>query len=51
MRIAARKDRNQDEIVKALRGAGAYVKPINHEGLFFVVCSIDEALYIIANQQ
>jgi hypothetical protein len=94
MRIAARKDRNQDEIVKALRGAGAYVKPINHEGLFdllvwhrgetfflevkdgdkppsarklteaeqkfhdewpgdnlFVVCSIDEALYIVTNQQ
>ena len=34
MRRAARRDDNENEIVLFLRECGAYVKPVNHAGLF-----------------
>ena len=34
MRRAARRDDNEQDIIKAMREAGAYVKVINDEGLF-----------------
>lgn len=34
MRRAARRDDNENEIVLFLRSCGAYVKPVNHAGLF-----------------
>jgi hypothetical protein len=38
MRRAARRDSNESDIVKAMREAGAYVKIINDEGLFDLLC-------------
>lgn len=38
MRRAARRDSNESDIVKAMREAGAYVKVINDEGLFDLLC-------------
>ena len=38
MRRAARRDDNEKEIVAALREAGAYVKVINDEGTFDLLC-------------
>ena len=34
MRRAGRRDANEQDIIKAMREAGAYVKQINDEGLF-----------------
>jgi hypothetical protein len=34
MRRAARRDDNEQDIIKAMRAEGAYVKVINDEGLF-----------------
>jgi hypothetical protein len=34
MRRAARRDDNEQDVIKAMREAGAYVKVINDEGLF-----------------
>jgi hypothetical protein len=34
MRRAARRDDNEQDIIRAMREAGAYVKQINDEGLF-----------------
>jgi hypothetical protein len=34
MRRAARRDDNEQDIIRAMREAGAYVKVINDEGLF-----------------
>ena len=38
MRRAARRDANEGEIIKAMREAGAYVKVINDEGAFDLLC-------------
>lgn len=38
MRRAARRDANEPEVIAALRGAGAYVKQINDEGSFDLLC-------------
>jgi hypothetical protein len=38
MRRAARRDSNEDEIVDALRAKGVYVKKINDEGTFDLLC-------------
>jgi hypothetical protein len=38
MRRAARRDDNEKEIVAAMREAGAYVKVINDEGTFDLLC-------------
>jgi hypothetical protein len=39
MRRAARRDANEQDIIKAMREAGAYVKVINDEGLFDLLAS------------
>jgi hypothetical protein len=39
MRRAARRDDNEQDIIKAMREAGAYVKQINDEGLFDLLVS------------
>jgi len=39
MRRAARRDANEQDIIKAMRGAGAYVKVVNDEGLFDLLVS------------
>ena len=39
MRRAARRDANEQDIIKAMREAGAYVKVINDEGLFDLLVS------------
>jgi hypothetical protein len=39
MRRAARRDDNEQAIIKAMREAGAYVKVINDEGLFDLLVS------------
>ncbi len=39
MRRAARRDANEQDIVKAMRAEGAYVKVINDEGLFDLLVS------------
>ena len=39
MRRAARRDANEGDIIKAMRGEGAYVKVINDEGLFDLLVS------------
>ena len=39
MRRAARRDANEQDIIKAMREAGAYVKAINDEGLFDLLVS------------
>jgi hypothetical protein len=39
MRRAARRDDNEQEIIKAMRAEGAYVKVINDEGLFDLLVS------------
>ena len=38
MRRAARRDDNEDEIVDALKAHGVYVKKINDEGAFDLLC-------------
>lgn len=38
MRRAARRDSNESDIVKAMRETGAYVKAINDEGTFDLLC-------------
>lgn len=38
MRRAARRDTNEDEIVDALRAHGVYVKKVNDEGAFDLLC-------------
>lgn len=38
MRRAARRDDNEKDIIKALRACGAYVKAINDEGAFDLLC-------------
>ena len=39
MRRAARRDDNEQDIIKAMRAEGAYVKQINDEGLFDLLVS------------
>jgi hypothetical protein len=39
MRRAARRDDNEQSIIKAMRAEGAYVKQINDEGLFDLLVS------------
>lgn len=39
MRRAARRDANEQDIIKALRECGAYVKSINDEGTFDLLVS------------
>jgi hypothetical protein len=39
MRRAGRRDANEQEIIKAMRAEGAYVKQINDEGLFDLLVS------------
>jgi hypothetical protein len=39
MRRAARRDDNEQSIIKAMRAEGAYVKQINAEGLFDLLVS------------
>jgi hypothetical protein len=39
MRRAARRDDNEQDIIKAMRAEGAYVKVINDEGLFDLLVS------------
>jgi hypothetical protein len=39
MRRAARRDDNEQDIIRAMREAGAYVKQINDEGLFDLLAS------------
>jgi hypothetical protein len=39
MRRAARRDNGEQDIIKAMRGEGAYVKVINDEGLFDLLVS------------
>jgi hypothetical protein len=39
MRRAARRDDNEQSIIKAMRAEGAYVKVINDEGLFDLLVS------------
>jgi hypothetical protein len=39
MRRAGRRDSNEQDIIKAMREAGAYVKQINDEGLFDLLVS------------
>ena len=39
MRRAARRDDNEQSIIKAMREAGAYVKVVNDEGLFDLLVS------------
>jgi hypothetical protein len=39
MRRAARRDAGEQDIIKAMREAGAYVKVINDEGLFDLLVS------------
>lgn len=39
MRRAGRRDANEQDIIKAMREAGAYVKQINDEGLFDLLVS------------
>lgn len=39
MRRAARRDAGEQDIIKAMREAGAYVKMINDEGLFDLLVS------------
>ena len=39
MRRAARRDANEQDIIKALRECGAYVKQINDEGAFDLLVS------------
>lgn len=38
MRRAARRDANEPQVIAALRAAGAYVKQINDEGAFDLLC-------------
>jgi hypothetical protein len=39
MRRAGRRDANEQDIIKAMRAEGAYVKQINDEGLFDLLVS------------
>lgn len=39
MRRAARRDTGEQDIIKAMREAGAYVKAVNDEGLFDLLVS------------
>ena len=39
MRRAARRDTNEQDIIKVMREAGAYVKVVNDEGLFDLLVS------------
>jgi hypothetical protein len=39
MRRAARRDDNEQDIIRAMRAEGAYVKQINDEGLFDLLVS------------
>ena len=38
MRRAARRDANEDQIVSAMQACGAYVKKVNDEGAFDLLC-------------
>lgn len=38
MRRAARRDHGEQDIIKAMRACGAYVKAINDEGTFDLLC-------------
>ena len=38
MRRAARRDHGEQDIIKAMRACGAYVKVINDEGTFDLLC-------------
>ena len=38
MRLAARRDANEDQVVSALRACGAFVKKINGSGEFDLLC-------------
>lgn len=38
MRRAARRDHGEQDIIKAMRSCGAYVKVINDEGTFDLLC-------------
>ncbi len=38
MRRAARRDANEDQIVSAMQACGAYVKKVNDEGAYDLLC-------------